>query len=111
MDKELLKGTTPILILRLLESSDMYGYQIIKELEEKSENVFVLKEGTIYPILHMLERQGVIEAYWEDTQSLRKRKYYRITENGVKFLNEKMNEWFKYSNAVKNVFGGAVNER
>lgn len=110
MNNELLKGTTPILILNLIKNTDMYGYQIIKELELKSESVFMLKEGTIYPILHSLESKRLVESYWEKSESLRKRKYYRITEDGLKFLNQKSNEWIQYSNAVLKVIGGNYNE-
>ena len=60
INKELLKGSTTMLILKLLESENMYGYQMIKKLSEKSENVFELKEGTLYPILHSLEERDII---------------------------------------------------
>lgn len=79
VNKELLKGSTTMLILNLLDKKSMYGYQMIKELSEKSKNVFELKEGTLYPILHSLEEKGLVESYWEDTLS-RKRKYYSITK-------------------------------
>lgn len=71
IDKELLKGSTTMLILKLLDSGDMYGYQMTKELELRSDNTFTLKEGTLYPILHSLESNQMIEAYWEDTESAR----------------------------------------
>ena len=67
VNKELVKGSTSMLVLGVLEEKEMYGYQIIKELEQRSETVFALKEGTLYPILHVLEQDGFLEAYWEDT--------------------------------------------
>lgn len=103
VDKELLKGSTTMLILRLLETGDMYGYQMVRELELRSEGVFTLKEGTLYPILHTLENNGAIDAYWEDTTSARKRKYYRITSAGKKLLCEKKKDWTTYSAAVSKV--------
>ncbi len=111
IDKELLKGSTSMLILKLLESGDMYGYQMTKELDRKSENTFTLKEGTLYPILHSLESTGMIEAYWEETDSSRKRKYYKITKKGKKLLAEKEAEWTKYVNGVRRVLGGAMLEQ
>lgn len=69
VNKELVKGSTSMLVLGVLEEKEMYGYQIIKELEQRSETVFSLKEGTLYPILHVLEQDGFLEAYWEDTSS------------------------------------------
>lgn len=79
-----------------------------KELEQRSEALFQLKEGTLYPILHALENESMIEAYWEETQSARKRKYYRITEKGRKGLQEKKKEWNLYANGVKKVIGGGL---
>ncbi len=110
INKELIKGSTTMLILNLLNSDDMYGYQMIKELESRSEQIFTLKEGTLYPILHTLESQGMIEAYWEDTNSARKRKYYRITQGGKKLLAEKEAEWQLYTKGVNRVIGGACLE-
>ncbi len=107
INKDLMKGSTTMLILNLLSTSDMYGYQMIKELEKRSDNTFTLKEGTMYPILHSLESQGMVEAYWEDGTSGRKRKYYHITSKGKKLLNEKQKEWKTYSSTVNKLIGGA----
>lgn len=93
ISKELLRGSTAILVLKLLEKEDMYGYQIIKELGRTSKGVFNLKEGTLYPILHSLERGGLVESYWEDTTSKRKRKYYRLTAAGQDALTVRTREW------------------
>ena len=70
VNKELVKGSTSMLVLGVLEEKEMYGYQIIKELEQRSETVFSLKEGTLYPILHVHGAGwSLLEAYWEDTSS------------------------------------------
>jgi PadR family transcriptional regulator PadR len=111
IDKELMKGSTTMLVLNLLSNGDMYGYQMIKELQERSDNTFTLKEGTLYPILHTFESQGLVEAYWEATSSARKRKYYHITSKGRKLLEEKKKEWQVYINAVNKVIGGVCIEQ
>lgn len=108
INKELLKGTTSLLILQLLEEGDKYGYQLSKELEERSQQLFQLKEGTLYPILHSLESMAMIEAYWEDTESARKRKYYRITDTGRHELKERKKEWKVYTQGVKRVIQGGI---
>lgn len=108
ISKELLKGTTTLLILQLLKEGDKYGYEMTKELENRSEALFTLKEGTLYPILHNLENEGMIEAYWEDTQLVRKRKYYRITKKGMKLLGAKKEEWEAYSKGVTKIIGGGI---
>ncbi|SHH89344.1 PadR family transcriptional regulator [Clostridium grantii] len=106
IDKSLIKGSTTMLVLSLLNTSEMYGYQMTKELELRSDNTFTLKEGTLYPILHSLESDEMIESYWEETSSVRKRKYYRITTNGKKYLENKQKEWQFYINKVNKVIGG-----
>lgn len=103
--KEELKGSTTMLILNLLKDSNMYGYEMIKKLKEKSENVFELKEGTLYPILHGLEEKGFILSYWDESTA-KKRKYYAITEKGKKQLKEKKEEWKEFSNGINRVLGG-----
>ncbi len=108
VNKELLKGTTTLLILQLLKESDKYGYEMTRELEKRSDSLFTLKEGTLYPILHTLESEGMIEAYWEDTQAARKRKYYCITKKGNKLLQDKKTEWIAYSKGVNNIINGGV---
>ncbi|KGL39220.1 PadR family transcriptional regulator [Listeria newyorkensis] len=106
ISKELLKGSTTTLILSLLHSKPMYGYEIIKELERKSEGIFSLKEGTIYPLLHTLEDKGLIISYWEEGQGKRKRKYYNINEKGKEFIKEKKEEWSIFKTAVDEVLKG-----
>ena len=105
IDKSLLSGSTTMLILRLLESGDMYGYQMIETLEKQSNNVFTLKAGTLYPLLHGLEKDGVIKSY-EIIIENRSRKYYSITNSGRKLLRDKKQEWEIYSAAVNLVMGG-----
>ena len=107
ISKELLKGSTTLLVLRLLETENMYGYEMIKDLKEKSENVFELKEGTLYPILHSLEESGLISSYWDETTA-KKRKYYAITKEGRKYLKAKKEEWKIFSNGVNQVIGGVL---
>lgn len=104
--KELLKGSTAILVMSVLENNDLYGYKIIRELEIRSENAFEMSEGTLYPILHALEKEGCLEAYWE-TYDGRERKYYHLTDKGIKQLNEKKEEWKAFSADVNRVLNFA----
>ncbi|WP_282938837.1 helix-turn-helix transcriptional regulator [Paenibacillus sp. RC67] len=104
VNKELLKGSTGTLILTLLERQDRYGYELIKELERSSDGTFLLKEGTLYPILHGMEAERWVDAYWHEAEG-RKRKYYKITDSGRKQLKEKKQEWRFFRNAVDRVLG------
>lgn len=105
INKELLKGSTTMLILEMLQNENMYGYQMIRKLSEKSEDVFTLKEGTLYPILHGLEEDGFITSYWDESAA-KKRKYYAITEKGKKQLKERKEEWKIFRNGIDKVIGG-----
>ena len=109
VNKELLKGSTSMLILSILEEKNMYGYQMIKELEKKSNNIFELKEGTLYPILHLLEEQNYISSYWDESTS-KKRKYYSITKEGRRILKSKKEEWKIYTTGVNQIIGGVLFE-
>ncbi|MGO4369494.1 PadR family transcriptional regulator [Paenibacillus sp. 2TAB19] len=104
INKELMKGSTVILILTLLNRKEMYGYEMTKEIEQSSGGVFTFKEGTLYPILHTLEVEQQVESYWNE-EGGRKRKYYRITELGRKQLGEKKKEWSLFRATVDRVIG------
>lgn len=108
MDKKYMALGTSMLLLSLLSRQDMYGYQIIRELERQSQEVFCLKEGTLYPLLHSLEQQGAVCSELRTAENGRERKYYRITASGKKLLKEKMEEWETYQNAVNHVLGGVL---
>lgn len=108
ISKELAKGSTALLVLSVLAKHEMYGYQIIRTVEVMSEDVFQLNEGTLYPILHSLENEGYLTSYWsEKSESARRRKYYKITPQGLKELESRTQEWNVYSSAVSKVLGGA----
>ena len=108
MDKILLSGSSAMLVLRLLDEGDMYGYQITEQLAQRSQNVFEMKSGTLYPLLHTLEQKGFVTAY-QRTEGGRERRYYAITEAGRRQLTEKREEWENYTLAVNRVLGGASN--
>lgn len=78
----------------------MYGYQIIKELEGRSQGYFRYKEGTLYPALHRLERAGLLTAQWHPAAGGRQRRYYLITEKGRAMLRERRAQWLDFLNAM-----------
>ncbi|MCH5191928.1 MAG: PadR family transcriptional regulator [Oscillospiraceae bacterium] len=109
ISKELAKGSTGLLVLSVLSNGELYGYQIIKTVELMSENVFQMNEGTLYPILHSLEKEGFLTSRWcESEENSRKRKYYKITDKGRKELAAQKAEWESYSRAVDKVVGRAI---
>ena len=82
-----------LLVLSLLAGEDMYGYQMIVELARRSDHTFEMKEGTLYPVLHGLERDGAVEAYQQEAPTGRMRKYYRLTRRGAAVLREEAAAW------------------
>jgi DNA-binding PadR family transcriptional regulator len=108
IDKGLIGGSTILLLLSLLEETDRYGYEIIKELESRSDNAFQFKEGTLYPVLHKLENSGYVESYMAKGDTGKERRYYRITKNGKKQLIEEKKKWEMFSSSINKVIGGEV---
>ncbi len=98
--RELMKGNIDSLLLSLIGQQPMYGYQIIKELERKSQGYFKFKEGTLYPALHRLEKSGLVAGKWQMLSSGRQRRYYYITEKGHRLLAAKRSQWQDFAAAV-----------
>ncbi len=106
VDKSLVTRSTALLVLKLLEQEDMYGYRMIEELARRSNNAFALKAGTLYPLLHDLEGKGLIRVYEREAESGRMRKYYSLTETGRGTLAQKEREWDAFAAAVNLVLKG-----
>lgn len=105
INKQLKKGVLEILILKLISCQDMYGYELIQVMEEKSKGYFKLKEGSLYPILYRLEDEELIESYWNKDNARRTvpRKYYKITKKGNAVLDVYISEWKEFLTATKNI--------
>ena len=102
---DLLRGNTETLLLFLLnELGYTYGYQLIKEIGQRSEGVFRFKEGTVYPTLRKLENDGLIQGEWQEMPSGQERRYYRITEKGKEALKKKLAVWESFSTAMNLIF-------
>lgn len=108
INKNLITGSTTMLILKLLEDRDMYGYLMIEELAKRSDKTFSLKAGTLYPLLHNLEIEGMLNSYDERGDNGRIRKYYSITKKGKGMLEEKEKEWSTYASAINQILYGGV---
>ena len=98
---ELMKGNSEPLLLCLIGQQPMYGYQIIKELDKRSQGYFKFKEGTLYPALHRLEKSGLITGKWQMLPSGRQRRYYYITAKGEGLLEAKRSQWRDFLAAME----------
>lgn len=106
-NKTLVSGSISLLLLKLLEEQDMYGYQMIETLRARSDHTFDMKAGTLYPLLHTLEQKGFVEAR-EDTASARPRRYYHLTDCGRKQLADQETEFRTYASTVLRILDGGV---
>jgi PadR family transcriptional regulator PadR len=102
--RELRRGSTKVLILSQLEQQPMYGYQIVKAVREGSQSYFDLSEGSLYPALHSLEKQGLVRGEWRDVEG-RSRKYYSLTTEGKKLLRKALTEWEQFSSHLWDLVG------
>ena len=107
IQEQMRKGTTTVIILNLLAEAErpMYGYEIIQELEARSEGFFRFKEGLIYPRLHEMERRGFLRAEWHGEEGTRRRKFYAITDQGRGRLEEERQGWQALASQVNRLLG------
>jgi len=100
---DLLQGTLDLLILRTLAAGDMHGWGIAQRLQQISQDVLQVNQGSLYPALYRLEQRGWIEAAWRDTENNRRAKYYSLTKSGRKQLAEETASWERIATAVTRV--------
>jgi PadR family transcriptional regulator len=106
-DREFLTGAVGVLILCLLAEREMYGYEIVQEAERRSAQLLQLKEGTVYPALHQMARDGLLKAVWRDGPTGRARKYYGLTTKGRRRAESKRKQWASISLAMRAILGDA----
>ena len=99
-EKDLLRSIAVPVVLRLINEKAMYGYQIIKHVNERTNGQFQWKEGTLYPCLHRMEGEGLIVSEWRQNEGERKRKYYVMTRKGKSELKSRLGEWSEFSETV-----------
>jgi PadR family transcriptional regulator PadR len=106
MGRERVKGHLDLLILSVLDRGAGHGYEVIAELRRRSDGEFDLPEGTVYPALHRLEREGLLRSDWA-TRDGRRRRVYSITAAGVDALRERSRQWRRFSLSMSSVLGTA----
>jgi len=108
IDKGQVSGSMALLVMKLLEDGDKYGYEMIEELKRRSDNTFHLKAGTLYPLLHGLEEKDLVTAYEGEAAAGKPRRYYHLTKQGRAALREKEESWNAYARAVGRVLRGGA---
>lgn len=97
---ELLQGTLPLLILRTLATGPNHGFAISRRIQQISRSVLRVEQGSLYPALHRMELDGLIESYWSTTENNRKAKYYRLTRSGNRQLTRETERWNAIAGAI-----------
>ena len=106
LGSQLLKGTTPLLVLTVLADGELYGYEIASRIRERSGGAFAPSEGSLYPALHSLEADGALEATWRTSDRGPRRRYYQLTERGRGMLAESRDQWASFVRGVSAVAAG-----
>lgn len=104
-DSELKRGSTELLILALVEDRPRHGYEIAKLIERRSEGVLQYHAASLYPLLYRLEKRGLISGRWVEKTGQRRRRYYKLTAAGQKFLSEQRRTWKDFFAALDRVAG------
>lgn len=108
LEKSLVSGSMSLLVMKLLEDGDLYGYQMIAELRRRSDDTFRLRAGTLYPLLHSLEERGFVTACEQTAENGKARRYYHLTKQGRDALREKEDAWNAYARAMGRVLKGGA---
>jgi len=103
--KELVGASTSLLVLGCLARSPSYGYQIVRSINEAADEVFEWQEGTVYPVLHKLEKEGLVRTQWQEAETGRQRKYYYITAKGRAAISEDAKQWKEFHGLVVRMLG------
>jgi transcriptional regulator len=105
---DLLQGTLDMLVLKALQLEPMHGWGITERIEQWSESVLQLGQGTLYPALYRLERQGLIKSDWKLTANNRNARYYSLTRSGRKQLGDELVQWQRMTRAVNLVLEATI---
>ncbi|MCA9736149.1 MAG: helix-turn-helix transcriptional regulator [Gemmatimonadota bacterium] len=108
INKDLVAASSTPLVLAILAEGDSYGYAILQRVRELSGGALEWTDGMLYPVLHRLERAGLIESRWEKADTGRKRKYYRVTRDGLEQLDEERRQWRAVDEALQRVWSAMV---
>ena len=108
INKDLVAASSTPLVLAILAEGDSYGYAILKRVRDLSGGELEWTDGMLYPVLHRLERSGLVESRWEKAETGRRRKYYRVTEAGREQLADERRQWRTVDQALRNIWSALM---
>ncbi|MBT8485579.1 MAG: helix-turn-helix transcriptional regulator [Phycisphaerales bacterium] len=100
VERELMRGAGPVAVLKLLEQAEMYGYELVQALAERSGGILAMGQSTLYPLLYNLEAKGFVASRWVTPATGRRRKYYTLTDRGRRRLAEDTEQWCRLTSAM-----------
>lgn len=103
IERELMRGAGPVVVLRLLEQREMYGYELVEALERRTDGVLAMGQSTLYPLLYNLEAKGLVRGRWRTADTGRRRKYYAPTSKGTAWLAKQRREWERLVAAMESL--------
>jgi PadR family transcriptional regulator PadR len=101
IDRELMRGVGPTVVMQLLERREMYGYELVEALSRRSEGVLAMGQSTLYPLLYNLEAKKLVRGRWKASESGRQRKYYSLTRKGAAHLRAHRKQWQNLVGAIE----------
>jgi PadR family transcriptional regulator PadR len=101
IERELMRGAGPVAVLQLLETREMYGYELIEALEQRTDGILAMGQSTLYPLLYNLESKGLVRSKWRESDSGRQRKYYSLTKKGMVRLRSYRKQWSGLMGAMR----------
>src|SRR5262245_4306417 len=101
VERELVRGAGPLAVLQLLKRREMYGYELVEALSQRTDGVLAMGQSTLYPLLYNLEHKKLVASRWVELPPGRSRRYYRITERGVRVLAQRRAEWQELFQALR----------
>lgn len=101
LEREWMRGAAPLAVLTLLERREMYGYELVEALERSTDGILAMGQSTVYPLLYNLEGKGHLEPVWREAPSGRRRKYYRLTPDGRRWLAGQRRQWSRLAAAME----------
>ena len=104
-NRELLKGNVETIVLDILSRESLYGYRLVKEINKRSDGILRFGEGTVYPVLYKLEKQGLLKSFWQKEEGSLHRKYYQLTDKGRKVYIKRKTEWAELAKGMQLVLG------
>lgn len=108
ISKDLVAASSRPIILSILARKESYGYELIKEVHQLSNSAIEWKDGMLYPVLHKMEKEKLIESFWQESETGRRRKYYRIKSSGKAYLAEQQKQWSIVNSVFNQLWEGSA---